>query len=387
MNKKINIVYKLRLLFSKPGFHLVFLMVWFLLLAIIANYSGVNSYQEFINTLANGKINFSIPGFHGVDFLSFPIYLASGSQITPNIVDAILAILAIPFFYLVGRELFKTKQAGIFLAYGYALMPLQWLDFLRGEHQASFIFFFIFGLWLLLIKSGWSWLALGCSYVIKPYAIFIFPIFVYKKQLRQFLLSLIIPVIYLTVQVGQTGSVMIGAHPDKTISSLFNIHRMIFNLVYAIQNIFSVHNFSPFSSVYLTDMSNVSVIIIISAIIGLFCYQDFFVSQYWFKELTISIIFSLLLGFVVPVTFEYLDMYRLVVFYIMINVLAIPVLVSNKFKFFVPLIVGLSGFQFLYSYMAYRHIFGTDGSLIFLGGWLVILIFSVFYYFFSDNTL
>lgn len=259
-------------IFSKPSFHLTFLTLLLLILFLLTAIPSANDsvYQVFTEKIAQGQLDLTILGFHGADFLAVPIFLIFKTHNAVIYLDLILALLSVPMFYLLGKEIFQSKKNGLFLAYAYVLMPLDYLNGFRGDHHIAFIFFFALGLYLILKKSWWSSLVVGFSYIIKPYAIFATPFFWAKKMYKQFFASLIIPIIYLVIQTSQKSQIVIGDHPELTPESLFNLKKFFLNLVYALQNIFSLHSFSPFNSAYLTDMSHITPIIMFLAIIAIF---------------------------------------------------------------------------------------------------------------------
>lgn len=342
-------------------------------------------YRKFTENLVEGKLDLSIVGFHGADFLAAPIYLIFKTDLAVIYIDLFLALLCVPMFYLLGKQLFKSKKLAIFLAYAYALMPLDYLNGFRGDHHIAFIFFFALGLYLILKKSWWSSLIIGFSYIIKPYAIFAAPFFWAKKMYKQFVASFIIPLIYLAIQLYQKSQIIIGDHEDLSLYNLFSFKKIIFNLVYAIQNIFSLHSFSPFSNVYLTDMSHITPIIIFLALIAVFhkIYSERLETEprrlenYLDKRLFTAICLTSVFGLIIPCAFEYLDLWRLIVFYIMIIILAIPLF--EEYKYFLPLTVGLSGFQFFYAYLAHQNTLWPTGNKIIFVIWGVIFIIVIIY--------
>ncbi|MBU4482391.1 hypothetical protein KKC16_03010 [Patescibacteria group bacterium] len=367
-------------LISNPKIHIIFFMLILLVLVLVSNFQGINSYQIFTEKLARGQVDFSQPGFHGVDFLAVPIYLITNSAVASRLIDIILVIFSIPLFYLLGKEIFKSKKLGIFLAYAYVLMPLDWLDMFRGEHHSAFIFFFVLGLYLIFKSSKWSWLVIGFSYIIKPYAIFAAPFFWYKKLYKQFILSFIIPFVYLIFQILQTNQIMLGSHPNETANTLFNFKNFIFNLIYVIQNIFSVHNFSPNLRVYFTDMSHITPILVILAIIAIFKSKQYFTD----KRLFSAILTSAIIGLLIPVSFEYLDMWRIIIFYLAIILLALPVI--KDYKFLIPISVGLSGFQFYYSYLHYQTVYWSSGNKFLFVIWAIIFLISLIYFYINHHS-
>lgn len=361
-----------------PWSQVVFLMLLLLGLVLSTNITQFDDgavYQKFVEKTAGGEIDLSLPGFHGADFLAVIIFWFTKSPLSVYILDIILAIGAVPLFYLLGREVFKNDKLGLFLSYAYILMPLEYLNMFRGGHQTAFIFFFVLGLYLLVKGNFWSWLVIGFSYIIKPYAIFAAPFFVYKKKYKELVLSLIIPIVYVIVQMAQAGRVVIGVHSDLGASSFFGIKNSILNLIYAIQNLFSVHNYSPLSNVYLTDMSHISVVLVVLALIGVFGYKEYFSD----KKLFWIILISAILGLGGASVMEYIDMWRLIVFYVMAIMLSMPVI--KKYNFFIPITVGISGFQFLYGFLFYQSVFWPSGNKFLLVIWGVVFLISLVYFF------
>ena len=379
-------------LFSKPIFHISLLTFLLLILFLFTSIPIPDNnfvYQKFTENLAAGKLDLTIQGFHGADFLAVPIYLIFKTHLSVIYLDLLLALLCVPMFYLLGKELFQSKKLGIFLAYAYVLMPLDYLNGFRGDHHIAFIFFFALGLYLILKKSWWSVLVIGFSYIIKPYAIFAAPFFWYKKLYKQFFASFIIPVIYIALQLYQKSQLIIGDHENLTAITLFSLKKFVLNLVYALQNIFSIHSFSPFSKSYLTDMSHITPIIMFLALIAVCrechssynsCHPD--ESQDPIdKRHFIAIILTAFLGLIIPCAFEYLDLWRLIVFYLMIIILALPVL--QEYLYLLPVTVGLSGFQFFYAYLAHQNTLWPSGNKMVFVVWGVIFMIASVYTFLS----
>ena len=121
------------------------------------------------------------------------------------------------------------------------------------------IFFSLSGLYLLFKNSKWSFLPMGVSYIVRPFAIALFPLFLYKKKYKQLLLSLVIPALYVIAEYVQIGKVFIGVHSDLTVTNVFSIKRFFLNLVYAVQNYFSFHKVihsAPFGTAFGTSLEN-----------------------------------------------------------------------------------------------------------------------------------
>jgi len=377
-------------LFSKPIFHLTLLIILLLILFLTTSIPVPDTnfvYQKFTEELSDGKLNLNIPGFHGADFLAVPIFLIFKTHLAVIYLDLFLAFLCVPMFYLLGRELFQSKKLGIFFSYAYVLMPLDYLNGFRGDHHIAFIFFFVLGLYLILKKSWWSTLVIGFSYIVKPYAIFAAPFFWAQRQYKKFFASLIIPIIYLSVQLMQKSKIIIGDHPDITPTTLFSLKKLFLNLIYALQNIFSIHSFSPFSKVYLTDMSHITPVIMFLAIIAIWrqCHPESRESgvkdPVYDKKLFLATIITAIFGLIIPCTFEYLDLWRLIVFYLMIIILALSIL--QNYLYLLPITVGLSGFQFFYTYLAHQSTLWPNGNKFIFVVWGVIFLVSIIYTFLS----
>ena len=96
-------------LIKNPWAHLFFLSLLLILLysqSSIYLMDDAHSYQSFtVKLVDEGKVDLSIPGFHGGDFLTAPIYFITHSPNSVAILDIIAAILIIFLIYLVVKEI------------------------------------------------------------------------------------------------------------------------------------------------------------------------------------------------------------------------------------------------------------------------------------------
>src|SRR3989344_6700784 len=184
---------KINNIIKNPWAHVAFLTVLVALLFFNATLSPQDdsfSYQKFAETLVNNhRMDFSIPGFHGADFFTAIIYFFTRSSLSVLYLDILFAIISVPMIYLAVREIFRAQArdglyetAGVFAAYIYVLSPIEYTNALRGGHHTVMIFFSLSGLYLLFKNSKWSFLPMGVSYIVRPFAIALFPLFLYKKK-------------------------------------------------------------------------------------------------------------------------------------------------------------------------------------------------------------
>ncbi|OGY50288.1 MAG: hypothetical protein A3J65_04635 [Candidatus Buchananbacteria bacterium RIFCSPHIGHO2_02_FULL_45_11b] len=365
---------KIKNLTKNPWSHLIFLA---LLLALFYGQTSFNLmaggwYQLFVEKIVDeGQIDFSLPGFHGADFITLPIYYFFRSSRSTAILDIAAAFLNIFLIYLAVKEIFKNKKFGIFAAYLYLLNPFTYANAFRGDHHTPMITFTLLGLYLLFKNSKLAFFAFGLSYISRPFAVALFPLFIYRNKIRQFILSLSIPLIYVIAEYWQTGKIMIGEHPDFTPANLFSLKRFALNLIYAFQNYFSVHNYSFLNSVAPGDMIHLSPFISFLALIGILNYKKYFPD----KKLFYSLLISAAIALFIPASFYHLDMWYLWVFNFLLILLALPVLV--KFTKIIPLVALSFFFQFFYVYLTYRHIFWNGYGIFLIPG--AILIVSLIY--------
>lgn len=342
---------KISNLIKNPWSHLIFL-AWLLIFFYSQSsfdLTGGGQYQVFVEKLVSqGQIDFSIPGFHGADFLTLPIYFFSRSHQSVVIFDMLAAILNIFLIYLAVKEIFKNEKFGVFAAYLYLLNPFTYANALRGDHHTPMIMLILLGLFLLFKDSKLAFLAFGLSYIVRPFGIALAPIFFYKKKFFQFFLSLSIPLIYLAAEYRQIGRIMIGEHPGLTPANLFSLERFFLNLIYAFQNYFSVHNYSFLNYVTYDDMIHLSPFISFLAVIGVLNHKKYFSD----KKLFLALLAGAAIALFIPASFYHLDMWYLWVFNFLLILLALPV--AAKFIKIIPLVALSFFFQFFYVFLTFR---------------------------------
>lgn len=366
---------------KNPWAHLILLA---LLLGLLYSRSNIKLmddsyyYQKFTETLVNeGRLDFSLPGFHGADFLTAPIYFVTHSPYAVAILDMIAAIANIFLIYLAVNQIFKDKKLGVFAAYIYLLNPIDYYNPLRGHHHTPLMALVFLGLYLLFRNSKWTSLSFGFSYIIRPFGIAFAPLFIYQKKIKQLLLSLIVPVVYVILEYWQIGKVFIGAHNDLTPETLFSIKRFILNLGYAFQNYFSIHNYSFLNPLDSLDMIHLSPLITFFALLGVLYPKKYFsdLKLFWFLFASAAI------ALILPAMFVHLDMWHLWTFNFALILISLPVIV--KFTKALPVVVLSFGFQFLYLYLAGKNVFWNDYTIFIIP--VVIFIISIVYTFYQIN--
>lgn len=367
-------------LIKNPWAHLFFLSLLLILLysqSSIYLMDDAHSYQSFtVKLVDEGKVDLSIPGFHGGDFLTAPIYFITHSPNSVAILDIIAAILIIFLIYLVVKEIFEDQTLGVFAAYIYLLNPFDYLNPLRGHHHTPLMMLMLLALYLLFKNSKFTFIPMGLSYIVRPFGIVLVPLFLYKKKMGQFFLSLVIPATYAIFQYIQIGKLQLGVHTDLTLETLFSAKKLIFNLGYAFQNYFSIHNYSFLNAVTPGDMIHLSPFITFFALFGVIYFKKYFPNQKLFLALLVSSLFALLL----PASFFHLDMWNLWTFNITLIFLALPVLI--RFKPILPIVVLSFFFQFLYAYLQYNEPFQLNYFIFVIP---VVILFISLIYIYNDK--
>ena len=332
-------------------------------------------YFKFAQTIVlTHHIDWSIPGFHGSDFFVALLFAITHSTVSVQLINIFCAILIIPVLYCAVTNLFKDKTLGLFAIYAYLLMPITYTSALRGFNFTPMIFFSLLGIWLLTIKSRFSFL-IGIAYIIKPFSIAWAPLFLYQKKIKQFLFSLIFPIIYIIAEYTQTHHIIIGVHKDYTIHSLFSVNRFLFNIVYGIQNYFSVHGFSPINHAYLDDMPHITPLITLFAGYGVIYYKKIYKND---LGLFVTLFSCALIAYIIPISFYHFDYWYLTIFNFSLVFLALrPIQLHTEL---VPAISGLSFFEFYYTLIAHPQYFPSILSKFFLFSiWFAIVITSILY--------
>ncbi len=209
-------------------------------------------YQQFIEALARGRLDLSIPGFHGSDVVAVPWFILSHSSIAQIDVLRMWVVVLPLLAYVAGARLFRSSLDGVLFASVITLMPFVSFVALRGWTGPAY-----WGLMLLTIAAAaggslWMGLPFGLAVLTKPFAIALVPLlWVLLRRRRRlctcvwvFSGALALCAAYVAVQYFQAGRIFVGAHADVSSLSVFHGGKRFFlNIAHALQILFSVHNY------------------------------------------------------------------------------------------------------------------------------------------------
>jgi len=187
----------------------IFVMAIYFILATPVMMDDGFHYEGFTESLAKGKIDFkSFYGFQGLSILSVPIYWLIKSKISIIITSAILSLLSIPLAYLIGRDYYENKQAGLYSLILFLLTPFPYTTMMRGFQEAALLFFILLIIYGSINKKIWVPIMWGVGAIVKPFALVLFPLFIknfWNKKIIWVLIAMAIGGAYLATNYYQTG--------------------------------------------------------------------------------------------------------------------------------------------------------------------------------------
>jgi hypothetical protein len=328
-------------------------------------------YQKFAENLAHGIINFSILGFHGASLLTLPVYLLTGSPLAGVYTQILCALVIIPLAYFAARALLADTFSAILFAYVVTLMPFFLFPALRGFTFASFTALVLLAMYLRAIGSRFAWIALGLSFITKPFSIALAPLFLLwepatrknrpllERGSMQFALALTIPAIYLLWEFLQTGHIAVGAHPNIEVSNVFPLVRFPLNLLHGVQMLFSIHNFY-FPNPAQTTMGNLvhsSPLLMVFGIVSLLYPHG----EWSDLRLARAVTLSAIVAYILAALLDHMDQFYIETAVLLLTFAAIPYLAKRWLL--LPLVLGTLHFQFFYLYLQYRTTFFPNITL------------------------
>ena len=170
-------------------------------------------YEGFTESLAHGKIDFnSFYGTQGLSILAVPVFWLTGSHISIIITSIILVLLSIPLSYLLGKKFWKSQEGGLYYVALFLLTSFPYVTLMRGFVEATVFFFSILVVYLSLNNSNWTPLVWAFGAIVKPFNLFLFPLFIgnfFNKKRIWFLASgVALGMLYMSVNYYQTGHVL-----------------------------------------------------------------------------------------------------------------------------------------------------------------------------------
>ncbi|MFH0770854.1 MAG: hypothetical protein V1926_05795 [Candidatus Peregrinibacteria bacterium] len=383
----------LRSLLSSPLFHistLTCVLGAVFLKTTIVPMDDNALYQRFIETLARGTVDLSIPGFHGASFLALPFFLATGSALS-NIYTQIICSLLLPAIaYGAARALLFDKFQSVLFAYAVTCMPFVLFLSFRGFTFSSYFLLVLLTLALRSRGSRWAWLPLGLSVITKPFSIALLPFFLLWKPIGrdqsgvrngwvQMFLGLFIPVVYVIAEELQIGHIIVGAHPDITQNNVFPLWRLPLNAAHGVQMLFSIHNFY-FVDPAKTSMSNAllsSPVLMALGMLSLLYPQMFWKD----RRLALALGLSAALAFLLACALDHMDQLYLGTTVLLLAIASLPVIA--RFSLLLPIVLATLHFQFFYTYLAYRGVFFSSPwifvlpatiDVLALAAWMVLVL-------------
>ncbi|MFA6039793.1 MAG: hypothetical protein WCV62_02260 [Candidatus Peribacteraceae bacterium] len=324
------------------------------------------SMQAFIESLARGRLDFSILGFHGADFLAVPWYLLTRSPFTAIEVQIFTALFLPLAAFAAGRAIYKQTWHGLMLAAIISLMPFVTYAGLRGwtepTHMLLLLLTITFAARGKLTAAGLMW---GLALLTKPFALGLVPLlFHYRSKEggflvrnRAFLVAGEMVVMYLLLQFLQARYLLMGMAPG-TISTVLTegLMRMPANGMHALQILFSVHNYY-FPDPALTGAGNLmhtTPLLVFLGLFGLLAQRQYYATP----ALGHALLWGILIAIGLNVPLDHMDHIYMEAGILLFVIAALPVL--RSFPLWIPLVLATLHFQWFYFYLQYRTVYALQ---------------------------
>lgn len=350
---------------------LTLVVAWVFVRASIAPQDDHFLYQAFIESLAAGRLDLSIPGFHGASFLAVPLHLLTGSPLTNIHFQIFCALCIVPVGYAAARALLRDTFLAVLWAYVLALSPFFFYYGLRGFTVPSYVLFIHLTILLRARASAWAWLPLSLCILMKPFAVALLPLFLVWRPAQerahglsrgwlQGLFACLLPAAYIVAQFAQIGRIIVGVHADLGVSNVFLWSRFPLNAAHGVQMLFSIHNFY-FPDPAKTAMGNLvqgSPLVLFLGVLALLYLPAFWARD---RRLGSALLLGCVIAYVLACALDHMDNFYLQMTVILLSLAALPVIA--QWKRLLPLLLATYHFQFLYVYLATAGVFFTDYSL------------------------
>ncbi|MFA6039792.1 MAG: hypothetical protein WCV62_02265 [Candidatus Peribacteraceae bacterium] len=362
---------RLVLLFRSPAFHLLLLTAAVgivLLRTHIHPQDDHFHYQRFIETLAQGRLDLSIPGFQGASFLALPLYLATRSPLA-NIHFQMLCALLLPAAgYAAALSLLRDRFQAVLFAYAIVLSPFLFFIAFRGFTFPSFTFLVLLTLWLRGRGSRFAFLPWSFSLITKPFSVALFPLFLlwkpggeqslWRRGWVQLLLALPLPVLYVAIQYFQVGHIIVGSHSNIDQTNVFLWWRVPLNAAHGLQMLFSVHNY------YFPDPAHTGHgnLMHSSPLLMVFGVLSFIIPGGTWKDVRLARVLALcfVLAFGLAASLDHMDHFYMETSVLLLALASIPFLARRLLL--LPVVLALFHFPFFYLYLWGKGFYFTDFS-------------------------
>lgn len=321
-------------------------------------------YQRFIETLAQGRLDFSIPGFHGMNILSVPWYWVTRSPLTQIHVQMFAGVL-LPFLaFLVARGIFQSEYEGVLFASVVVLMPFLSFSALRGWMVAFYNFLFFLTIVGAVRGAWWTGIVWAFSLTSLPFAIALLPLIfaVWPKKKQRWWRGCYIAIgvgiglaaLYVLTQFFQTGGINVGVHEEMNALSIWQgPKRIFFNAAHAMQILFSVHNYyfiNPARTGH-GNMLQTSPVLMVLALFALFAPHEHFREKF----LPLALGTGALMGIGLNILLDHMDHFYMETGVLLLTLAALPVL--RKRPLWIPVVLATLHFQWFYFFLQHGEAF------------------------------
>lgn len=318
-------------------------------------------YQRFIESLASGVFDTTIPGFHGSDIFAVPWYLISNSSIAQIDLLRVWGILLPLFAFLAVRSLFRSNWEAVIFAGIIALMPFLNFVSLRGWTGPAFMGLLLLTIFFATKKSPWTGVFFGLALLTKPFALALLPLLIvlapkgkhWWKRYRFIIIGVAIAAAYLLAQYLQAGRLIIGAH--STLDQL-NVwqgpDRIILNIAHSFQILFSIHNYY-YPDPALTgpgNMMHTTPILVLLGLFGVLCMK-----KLYRKNIAVALLLGAIIGLGLNALLDHMDHFYMEAGILMLILAALPVL--KKYPIWIPFVLATLHFQWLYFFLQFKDNF------------------------------
>lgn len=333
-------------------------------------------YQSFIERLAGGRLDLSIPGFHGSDLFGFAFYLFTRSPIA-EIRGLLTAAVLLPFAgFLAGRAIFRDDWHGIALASIVTLMPFLSFVALRGWTGPGYWLLMLLTIWSGTTKRGWlTGILFALAILTKPFAIALLPLLLVVNPSRggiwktssAFFIALGIVAVYLCIQYGQAGRIFVGAHTDVTgASTVQGPLRIFLNGAHAFQILFSIHNYY-FPNPSLTGPGNMMHTTPVLVFLGLFAMLAPEAAKSD-RRLMRSLFLGAMMGLGMNALLDHMDHFYMEASILLFILASLPML--RRYPLWIPIALLTLHFQWFYFFLQYRPGFTLDWRFFLVPGFV-----------------
>ncbi|MFA7681748.1 MAG: hypothetical protein WCX61_01835 [Candidatus Peribacteraceae bacterium] len=315
-------------------------------------------YQAFVESLASGTLDLSIPGFHGSNIFAVPLYWITHSSLAEIELQMIYAILLPVSAYLAGASLFRSRWYGLVLAGIVTMSPF--------VSMISGIGYTAAGYWVLMLitlygageRKWWTGIAWGLAILTKPFALALLPVlWIYRpeqgslwKRHHIILLGLTIPVLAALFQYVQAGHVIVGVHPELNEASVWQEPmKILLNAAYALQILFSVHNYhypNPGGTGH-ENLLHTTPLLMFLGIFALIAQRQYFTE----RKLPAALLIGAILGFGMNAVVATMNEYYMQAGMLLLILAALPVL--KKYPLWIPFVLATLHFQWFYFFLAF----------------------------------